>query len=90
MGSRNKKKHKTERIEQEEYYLFLEDSIRKKQEDTEEFVHWSQHRDKVVEQEIEKEKENDPKYAIFKKPLEPLMPSRSYLKKKNDSKSERT
>lgn len=81
--SKSKKQSKMERLEQEEYDDFLESSIKTKQKD-DDFEDWTKIRDRVVEKEIEKERENDPKYAIFKKPTEPLLPSRSYLRKKDD------
>lgn len=91
MGSRNKskKQSKTERLEQEEYDSFLESSIKNKQ-DFEEFDDWTKFRDKVVEKEVEKESQSNPKHDIFKKPIEPLLPSRSYLKKKDDKKETTT
>lgn len=82
MGSKNKskKQSKMERLEQEEYDAFLESSIKHKQ-DIEDFDDWTKLRDKVVEQEVQKQREDDPKYAIFKRPTEPLLPSRSYIRK---------
>jgi len=90
MGSKNKskKQSKMERLEQEDYDAFLESSIKQKQ-DIEDFDDWTKLRDNVVEQEIKKQKEDDPKYAIFKKPKEPLLPSRSYIRK-NDKKETTT
>jgi hypothetical protein len=81
--SKSKKQSKVERLEQEEYDDFLESSIKSKQND-DDFEDWTKLRDRAVEKEIERDKENDPKHDIFKKPTEPLLPSRSYLRKKDD------
>ena len=93
MGSKTKsKKHsRVERLEQEDYDTFLETSIRKRQEEEQDEVvyeHWTKSRDKTIEKEVQKEKENDSKLAMFKKPIEPLAPSRSYLRKKDDKETQ--